>query len=186
MRVPKDEFAALDLDVHALLEGVPLHDVSAIDLPGGGPHRTIADVLRLMNLARGRHPPAVKALIAVRKWLGRALHWDAAEKPMPEYASRLTDEQRHRSKTQTGTVSGPLRVLYEFDNEMVGETKNATVHAWSCIALHKTPTGYRLYWAIYVKNVSLLTPLYMAAIEPFRRFLVYPSILNSVKDLWVA
>jgi hypothetical protein len=35
-----------------------------------------------------------------------------------------------------------------------------------------------------VKPVSALTPLYMAIIEPFRRFIVYPSILRRIRDAW--
>ena len=36
MREPPDEFRALDLRAHGLMRDVPLHDVSAVDLPGGG------------------------------------------------------------------------------------------------------------------------------------------------------
>jgi hypothetical protein len=37
MRVGAAEFRALPLETHALLEDVPLEDVTAIDLPGGAP-----------------------------------------------------------------------------------------------------------------------------------------------------
>jgi hypothetical protein len=43
-----------------------------------------------------------------------------------------------------------------------------------------------LYWAVYVKPVSWLTPVYMAVIEPFRRFVVYPAILRQIRRAWVA
>ena len=46
--------------------------------------------------------------------------------------------------------------------------------------------GYRLYWAIYVENVSAFTPLYMAAIEPFRRFVVYPATLAAIRMAWTS
>jgi len=48
MRVPRDEFRSLGLEVHGILSDVPLHDVSAIDLPGGGAGRTISDVRSLL------------------------------------------------------------------------------------------------------------------------------------------
>jgi hypothetical protein len=44
MRVPRVQFRGLDLEVHAILSDVPLHDVSLVDLPGGGAGRTISDV----------------------------------------------------------------------------------------------------------------------------------------------
>jgi hypothetical protein len=54
------------------------------------------------------------------------------------------------------------------------------------MALCCTASGYRLYWAIYVRNVSRFTPVYMTLIEPFRRFVVYPSILRRLRGAWVA
>ena len=44
MRVASDEWNRLELRVHALLAGVPLHDVWAIDLPGGPPGLVLADL----------------------------------------------------------------------------------------------------------------------------------------------
>ena len=96
----------------------------------------------------------------------------------------MSADQRQRSLAPIGSVSGPVRLLYEFPYEMVGEARNATVHAFSCMALRRRADGYRLYWAIYVENVSRLTPLYMAAIEPFRRFVVYPAMLKSLRAGW--
>jgi hypothetical protein len=46
--------------------------------------------------------------------------------------------------------------------------------------------GYRFYFAVYVANVSRLTPLYMAMIEPFRRLFVYPALLGNLRRAWLA
>ena len=183
MRIPHDEYLALPLEAHELLKDVPLRDVSAIDLTGGGEGRTIADVLRLMELSRQRPSTAVRVLVGVRRFVGSVLHWDG-DKPEPSYAHRLSTGQRQRSLTPVGTASGPLRVLYEFPSEMVGEVQNATVHAFACMALSRRAAGYRLYWAVYVRNVSRFTPIYMAAIEPFRRWVVYPAILGQIRTGW--
>jgi hypothetical protein len=43
MRVKAADFQKLNLRCHALLSDVPLHDVWAIPLNGGGPGRTIQD-----------------------------------------------------------------------------------------------------------------------------------------------
>src|SRR5262249_48726048 len=48
MRVPREQFRRLSLAVHGLLRDVPLHDVTAVDLPGGGAGRTITDMRALM------------------------------------------------------------------------------------------------------------------------------------------
>jgi hypothetical protein len=42
----------------------------------------------------------------------------------------------------------------------------------------------RFYFAVYVRSVSRLTPLYMALIDPFRKLVVYPSLLRSVCACW--
>jgi hypothetical protein len=186
MRIAAAEFLALDLEVHALLAGVPLHDVSAIDLPDGGDARTIADVLERFDFVRGEPPRAVRALVGLRRALGRAFGWDGEPTPgsEPSCAARLTADQRRRSLVAPGARSGPLRLVYQFPNEALGEVRNATVHAWSCMALRAQAGGYRFYWAIYVASVSAFTPIYMTAIEPFRRFVVYPAMLRALRASW--
>ena len=183
MRAPPAEFLALDLEAHALLRDAPLRDVSIVDLPGGGSGRTIADARRLLNEGRQRYPLHVRALGGLRRFLGRAFGWDGAT-PGPSYASRLSDDQRARSLSPIGSVEGPLRLVYEFPNEAVGEVRNATVHAFVCMTLQPRAGGYRFYFAVYVANVSPLTPVYMALIEPFRRFLVYPAMLRNLRTAW--
>jgi hypothetical protein len=87
---------------------------------------------------------------------------------------------------QPGTIEGGFRLLYLVEQESLAEIRNATVHAFLCAALRARPGGYRLYWAVYVKPSSWLTPVYMALIEPFRRFIVYPAMLGRVRRAWTA
>jgi hypothetical protein len=188
MRVPAEEFRALDLEVHAFLADVALRDVSAIDLPGGGPDRTISDVRALLfrdGHRTGAFP--VRILFSIRFWLGRLFGWDRTihEEAEDSYVKKLSDEQRDRSVADPGTADGPFRLVYQFPNEVLGEVRNATVHAFSCMTIRRTAPGYRFYWAIYVKSVSRFTPIYMALIEPFRRFVVYPAILRRLRASWL-
>ena len=191
LRVPRAQFLALELEAHALLADVPLRDVTAIDLPGGGGVRTVMDAMDARALAGGeRHAStgaAVRALFGVRHLLGRAFGWDseAHARRRPSFLHRLSDDLRARSLVPPGTAVGPFTLLYVLEREWLAEARNATVHAFLCAALEKTATGYRLYWGVYVKPVSCLTPLYMATIEPFRRFVVYPSIFRGVRRAWI-
>jgi hypothetical protein len=82
-------------------------------------------------------------------------------------------------------MEGGFRLLYVQGRESLSEIRNATVHAFVCAALAERPGGYRLYWAIYVKPTSWLTPVYMGIIEPFRRFIVYPALLGRVRRAWM-
>jgi hypothetical protein len=172
-----------------LLADVTLHDVWLIELEGGGPGRTIEDVRRCftpqtMTTANA----AVRSLFAIRRWLGRTFGWDterAGERWESElYANRLTAEDRERSLVPPGTEDGLLRIVYVFPNEALSEVRNATVHAFSVLALRPTMTAYRVYWAIYVKPIGPWTGTYMRIIDPFRRALVYPAVINRVRLTW--
>ena len=185
MRVPPSEFLAVDLEAHALMRDVPLRDVSAVDLPDGGSGRTLADVKRLMLVNRQRPRGASGLLFALRRFLGRVFGWDAPSAG-PWYSDRLSDVQRRRSLAPPGSSDGPFRLVYALERESLSELRNATVHAAVCMALVPRTGGYRFYFGVYVEAVSRFTPLYMAAIEPFRRFIVYPAMLAQLRAAWQA
>jgi hypothetical protein len=186
VRVKPANFQRLNLRCHALLSDVPLHDVWAIPLEGGGPGRSIQDA-RAILFGDGRPPNvAVRGLFALRSALGRAFGWDD-ERHDPSsgsYVTRLTEADRTRSQVAPGTREGLFRVLYVFADEALSELRNATVHAFLGLALTPSPAGYTLYVAIYVKPVSRLTPFYMALIDPFRRFLIYPALVRHAQQRW--
>jgi len=185
VRVSPQQFLALPLEVHGVLADVPLRDVSAVDLPGGGPGRTLTDVRALFG-PRRQVNPVVRWLFGLRHLLGRLFGWDDAahERPELSYRARLRPELIWRSLEPPGSADGPFRILYLLEREGLQEIRNATVHAFLAYALVDAPAGYRLYWAIYVKPVSWFTPIYMALIEPFRRFVVYPSLLRRLRQAW--
>jgi hypothetical protein len=185
LRVPASEFLALDLEAHALLRGVPLRDVSAVDLPGGGSDRRVGDAKRLLFGAERAPGLPTRLLFGMRRLLGRVFGWDR-ETQATVALERLSEAQRRSSLTPPGSADGIFRLLYEFPNESVGEIRNATVHAFVCMALAPRASGYRFYLAVYVEPVSWLTPLYMAAIEPFRRLIVYPALLARLRAAWIA
>ena len=185
IRVPPAEYLSLKLRAHEILRDVPLHDVTAVDLPGGGPGRDLAD---LRALERSSPPSRIAgALLGFRFFLGRLFGWDQHPvRPEESFLARLSEEDRHRSEVTPGTRMGHFLLLYQFADEALAEIRNATVHGWLCTALMPRRDGYRLYWAVYVRSVSWLSRPYLAAIEPFRRFLVYPSLLGRIRRNWIA
>jgi hypothetical protein len=76
-------------------------------------------------------------------------------------------------------------VLYVFGDEALSEIRNATVHGFLALALTRLGQGYIVYLAVYVKAVSRFTTLYMALIDPFRRFVVYPALGRQVQQAWL-
>jgi hypothetical protein len=189
VRVDIAQFRKLPLEVHAILEDLSPRDVTAVDLPGGGTGRTLSDVRAL--IAPGdlvNASPLSRALFALRRGLGRVFGWDRPRHDPPEtsYLPRVPPALQARSVVLPGTMERGFRLLYLVGLVSLAENRNARVHAFLCAALREGPGGYRLYWAVYVKPLSGLTPLYMALIEPFRRFVVYPAMLGRVRRAWTA
>jgi hypothetical protein len=187
MRVAAGEYQDLDLWAHSFLRDVPLHDAFAIDLPGGGEGRTMSDIRALLSPdAALKANPFVAALFQFRFFLGRIFGWDDPGRfEKHSYLYRLGAEDRARSLIEPGTPDGPFRMLNLLPRESVRELQNATAHAFLCEALRESDSGYRLYWGVYVKPTSRLTPLYMALIAPFRHFVVYPAILRRIRMAWM-
>jgi hypothetical protein len=188
MRVKPADFQRLNLRCHALLNDVPLHDVWAIPLNGGGPGRSIQDARAILfgDICRPTNNFAVRGLFALRWALGRAFGWDdeCHNPPGASYVHRLAEADYSQSKVAPGTHDGPFRVLYVLSDEALSELRNATVHAFLVLALTPSPEGYILYLAIYVKPVSCLTAFYMALIDPFRRLVVYPALGKHAQQRW--
>ena len=137
------------------------------------------------------HAHAGRARAAVPSLLtGRLFGWDRprpSTQAAPTFADRLTDADRARSLAPAGVCEGPdglFRVVYRFENEKLVELINRTVQAAALSALVETANSYRFDFAVYVRSVGRLTPLYMAAIDPFRKLIVYPSLLRSVRANW--
>src|SRR5262249_45545089 len=185
-QISTQEFQRLPLRVHDLLAGVPLHDVWAIDLPRTRAGITLDEFLR----ATGAHPftpsSIVHALLSIRFFVGRLLGWDREPnaRVRETFAARLTAADLSRSLARAGTREGHFRIVYRFENEQLLELRNRTVHAAALSALVEQANAYRFYFGVYVRNVGRLTPLYMALIDPFRKLIVYPSLLRSVRRTW--
>ena len=186
-RIRPNEFRALPLRVHALLHDVPLEDAWAIPLSGGGERRTIEDVRAVMAKGVDAAPAVVQALFRMRWRIGRLLGWDR-ERPAwsaGSYIDRLSLADRARSQVTPGTPDGHFRVLYRFEDELLSELRNATVHAFMSLSIRPMAGGYLAYLGVFVRPVHRLTRLYMGAIRPFRHLVVYPAMIRTMQRTWV-
>ena len=185
-KIATQEFERLPLRVHDFLAGVPLYDVWAVDLPRRRSGITLDEFLRTANTRLCTPPPLVRALLNIRLFVGRRLGWDREPAPTAweSFATRMTTADRSRSLVPAGTREGLFRVVYRFENEQLLELINRTAHAAALSALVETATAYRFYFGVYVCSVSRFTPIYMALIDPFRKLVVYPSRLRTVRAKW--
>jgi hypothetical protein len=185
-QISTQEFERLPLRVHAFLAGVPLHDVWAVDLPRTRSGITLDEFLRTASACLPTPSPVVRALLNIRLFVGRLLGWDRepAATAWETFATRLTAVDRSRSLAPAGTREGLFRVVYRFENEQLLEVINRTAHAAALSALVETTNAYRFYFGVYVRSVSRFTAVYMALIDPFRKLVVYPSLLRTVRASW--
>ena len=185
-QISTQEFERLPLRVHAFLAGVPLHDVWAIDLPRTRSGITLDEFLRTASACLLTPPPVVRMLLNIRLFVGRPLGWDRepSATAWETFRTRLTTADCSKSLVSAGTSEGLFRVVYCFENEQLLELINRTAHAAALSALVETANAYRFYFAVYVRSVSRFTPIYMALIDPFRKLVVYPSLLRSVRAKW--
>jgi hypothetical protein len=186
-QISEQEFERLPLRVHAFLAGVPLHDAWVVDLPRPRGGITLDEFLRAAHGRLFAPSFAVRALLKVRFFIGRILGWDGtapATTGAEMFADRLTDADRATSLVPAGVREGLFRVVYRFENEQLSELINRTAHAAALSALVETASTYRFYFAVYVRSNGRLTPFYMTLIDPFRKLVVYPSLLRSVRESW--
>ena len=185
-QISTQEFERLPLRVHDFLAGVPLHDVWAVDLPRMRSGITLDEFLRAAGGRLFTPSPVVRALLGIRLFVGRLLGWDREPDATVRetFATRLTAADLSRSLAPAGTREGLFRIVYRFENEQLLEVNNRTAHAAALSALVETPGAYRFYFGVYVRSVGRWTPLYMALIDPFRKLIVYPSLLRSVRTTW--
>jgi hypothetical protein len=185
-QISPQEFERLPLRVHDFLAGVPLHDVWAVDLPRTRPGITLDDFLRKANARPCTLSPFTLLLVNIRLFVGRLLGWDRepAVTAWESFAKRLTAADLSKSLAPPGTPEGLFRVVYRFENEQLLELINRTAHAAALSALVETANSYRFYFGVYVCRVSRFTPVYMALIDPFRKLVVYPSLLRTVRSNW--
>ena len=183
-RISTQEFERLPLRVHDFLAGVPLHDVWVVDLPRMHSGITLNEFLRATGALPFTPSPVVRALLNIRLFVGRRLGWDREPAVRETFATRLTAADLSKSLALAGTREGLFRIVYRFENEQLLELINRTAHAAALSALVETANAYRFYFGVYVRSVGRVTPVYMALIDPFRRWIVYPSLLHSVRMTW--
>jgi Protein of unknown function (DUF2867) len=186
-QISPTEFCALPLRVHTFLADIPLHDVWAVDLPKHRDGVTLSEFLRRASQGGiNKLPPVARALFRLRLFLGRICRLEAEPKDAlaASFGSRLTPEDRARSFVVSGTLEGMFRVIYRFENEQLLEIQNRTVHGAALSALVEKANSYRFYLAIYVRRRAWITPLYMALIDPFRKWIIYPAMLKKIRATW--
>jgi hypothetical protein len=106
---------------------------------------------------------------------------------------RLIKEELERSldKQKTEEAKNKRRFdfveVYTFDNETLRELSNNTAHVLMHLGwVHKYGNYYTAQLAVYAKPRNSVGRLYLMLIMPFRRLVVYPTMVNGFKSIWEA
>jgi hypothetical protein len=188
MRLPSNAHAAQPWRIHEIASDFRLQDVWALPTPGG-PH-DFPELVRQFAVGdpAKRLPGIARLLWSFRFKMGGLLGWDDATTGVgarvPSLRDRLPADLR---EVPSGPVfdSLPFTSLYVLENEFAAEMANETVHG----VLHlgwvaDEAGGYRGQMAVLVKANGVLGSAYMAAIKPFRHWVVYPAAMREIEGVW--
>lgn len=185
----ENRFYQMPFQTHRFLADVPLKSLYCVKLPGGREGMTIKEINEIINFTSGEEVRlgfVTTALFWLRGQIGRLFGWDDVPELVDKnsYLARLTGEERVKSLITPGQAEGISRILYCYENELLGEIINRTVHCFWLMASEPTGDGYNLYSAVYVKRLNWFTPVYMTLVTPMLKWIIYPSIMKSIKRRW--
>ncbi len=136
-------------------------------------------------------------LISVRMFLGKILGLDKNINTLPipgcketSIKERLSAKDRERSLSLSKlgisySDNETWRVVYLYEDEMLTELSIDVVHVlmhqgW----VHKSGNFFTARLAVYAKPRGMIGNLYMKLIMPFRRIIIYPALMENVKNTW--
>jgi Protein of unknown function (DUF2867) len=128
---------------------------------------------------------AVRTLFAIRMRFGELLGWDgeAAASAAESLRARLPAHLRQTPGPEFAAL--PFTPLYLTDDEFAAETANRTMHGVLHIGwVPDGANGHRGQMAVLVKPHGRLGVAYMAAIRPFRHWIVYPALMAQIERAW--
>jgi Protein of unknown function (DUF2867) len=190
MKLPNTAHTSRPWRIHEITRDFRLEDVWALPTPGGSD-----DFPRLVQMIASGAPSgnpsrAARALWAIRWKVGELLGWDDQDVGLGTRVSTLRDrlpEDLRNAPAGPEFDSLPFTSLYLLDDEWAAEIANRTVHGVMHMGwVPDGAGGYRGQMAVLVKPNGLVGKAYMAAIRPFRHWIVYPPMLRQIERQWRA
>lgn len=182
--------------VHTLCADFTLLDVWRVPIDGDPARDRFEDFVRAF-VANGVRTSSglANALFSMRWKIGAVMGWDDDEPiAIPgctetTVVERFTDEDRARNRPLELPEGQPtmIRPAYMFEDEALLEIVNKTIHALAHLGWvdHPDKPGHETgELAVYIKSRGAMSNAYMAAIGPFRHWLVYPPLIASVCETW--
>ncbi len=192
MRIPCAQHAAGGWRIAEIAPDFELIDAWALPVSGRLEELgALEDVFQWLDPAADGESRLSAQLFALRWRLGRWFGWDdhASALPIPgcrelSLRERLPPDLANAGAAEDGQR---FRLVYRTPTEWAREISNGTVHAVMHVGWVLQADGsYHAQLGVYVKPRGRLGPLYMAAIGPFRHYIVYPALMRQIKRAWDA
>ena len=160
-------------------------------MDGRSQRREFGDLCRIFaDLDPNSDSAPSRILFAVRHRLGDRLGWDSNPNTLPipgcqetSLRDRLPADLPVDAPGSAGKL--PFRPVYRLPQEWALELSNSTVHAVLHLGWVPNPDGsYHGQMGVYVKPRGLLGRPYMAAIAPFRHYVIYPALVRKIGKAW--
>lgn len=199
MRLPNAEHECRPWRIHDLVPDFTLEDVWALPMRGGP-----EDFQDLLDLSGSFDPSDIESrptrfLWSLRDRLGRWFGLGEISAPVDGDApgeleipgsteislrDRVPPDLRGTA-TDFDFGSLPFVPLYRTDREAAAELSNKTVHGVAHLGWVDLGDGvYEGRMAVYVKPRGAFGRAYMAAIKPFRYWIVYPAMMKQMERVW--
>jgi hypothetical protein len=140
---------------------------------------------------------AARLLIFLRMYLGKILGLDKNINILPipgcqeiSIKERLSAEDRKRSLALSelgisDSDNKTWRIVYLYEDEMLTELSIGIVHVLMHMGwVHKSGNFFTARLAVYAKPRGMIGNLYMKLIMPFRRAIIYPALMENVRNTW--
>jgi hypothetical protein len=201
MRLPNAEHESRRWVIHDVVPDFTLEDVWALPTRGGPD-----DFPELLDMAGSFDPSKAESLPTRFLWnlrdrLGRWFDLGEISAPVDgEEPGELpipgTGETSLRGRVPAELRAGaedfafrslPFVPLYRTDREAAAEISNRTMHGVGHLSWVEVGEGrFEARMAVYVKHRGIFGRAYMAAIKPFRHWIVYPALTAQMERTWEA
>ncbi|MFG1798449.1 DUF2867 domain-containing protein [Nocardia sp. NPDC049149] len=190
MRLPNSTYDARSWRLAEIAPDFSVEDVWV--LPAQGERQEFRELVHQIAEGEGAYEGErlVILLFVVRQLIGKLFGWDRPEAGLGARVASLRDrlpKDAIFSERGPDQRAAPWISVYRTDREWVGEYAGRTVHALMHVGWVPVPgkaADYRGEMTILVRPAGLIGRLYMAAIRPFRRFVINPAFFRMVARNW--
>jgi hypothetical protein len=188
VQLPDSEHTDRPWRIHEIAPEFRLEDVWALPTPGGPDDFPLLIEGFATADPTGESSGIARVLWEVRWKLGEWFGWDDEDDGVGSRVSTLRDrlpEDLREAPAGPAFDTLPFKSLFMTDNEWAAEIANKTMHGVLHLGWVPDPGGgWHGQMAVLVKPNGRFGDAYMAAIRPFRHWLVYPPLMRRLGAQW--